>query len=186
MAYVPTWKERLEEAKVYRGPAIAGVVVLVMAGWLGWHFFGPEAAQKPLTAPPKEEAARLAAVERVAAEVTVLENTYRRAVESGASEQTTRAMLDQVLGVFGVKPEYDLNLMLPGQTLFQSTSRMMAALGAREMAARPFAVVRCSTAGVAARDYSVNIPPRRTAGTADGVASTSADARAAGARCAMG
>ncbi|MCX6608872.1 MAG: UDP-N-acetylglucosamine 2-epimerase (non-hydrolyzing) [Acidobacteria bacterium] len=39
-----------------------------------------------------------------------------------------RAMLDQVLGVFGVKPEYDLNLMLPGQTLFQSTSRMMAAL----------------------------------------------------------
>ncbi len=97
MAYVPTWKERLEEAKVYRGPAIAGVVVLVMAGWLGWHFFGPEAAQKPLTAPPKEEAARLAAVERVAAEVTVLENTYRRAVESGASEQTTRAMLDRVI-----------------------------------------------------------------------------------------
>ena len=39
-----------------------------------------------------------------------------------------RAMLDQVLGVFGVKPDYDLNLMLPGQTLFQSTSRMMAAL----------------------------------------------------------
>lgn len=39
-----------------------------------------------------------------------------------------RALLDQVLGVFDVKPEYDLNLMLPGQTLFQSTSRMMAAL----------------------------------------------------------
>ena len=39
-----------------------------------------------------------------------------------------RALLDQVLGVFDVKPEYDLNLMLTGQTLFQSTSRMMAAL----------------------------------------------------------
>ena len=39
-----------------------------------------------------------------------------------------RALLDQVLGVFDVQPEYDLNLMLPGQTLFQSTSRMMAAL----------------------------------------------------------
>ena len=39
-----------------------------------------------------------------------------------------RALLDQVLGVFDVKSEYDLNLMLPGQTLFQSTSRMMAAL----------------------------------------------------------
>jgi len=39
-----------------------------------------------------------------------------------------RSMLDQVLGAFGVTPDYDLNLMLPGQTLFQSTSRMMAAL----------------------------------------------------------
>ena len=39
-----------------------------------------------------------------------------------------RGMLDQVLGAFAVKPDYDLNLMQPGQTLFQSTSRMMAAL----------------------------------------------------------
>ena len=39
-----------------------------------------------------------------------------------------RAMLDQVLGAFGVKPDYDLDLMQPGQTLFQSTSRMVAAL----------------------------------------------------------
>ena len=39
-----------------------------------------------------------------------------------------RQMLDQVLEVFGVKPDYDLDLMLPGQTLFQSTSRILAAL----------------------------------------------------------
>ncbi len=39
-----------------------------------------------------------------------------------------RSMLDQVLAAFGITPDYDLNLMLPGQTLFQSTSRMMAAL----------------------------------------------------------
>lgn len=39
-----------------------------------------------------------------------------------------RGMLDQVLGAFRVKPDYDLNLMQPGQTLFQSTARMMAAL----------------------------------------------------------
>lgn len=39
-----------------------------------------------------------------------------------------RGMLDQVLGAFGVKPDYDLDLMQPGQTLFQSTARMMAAL----------------------------------------------------------
>ncbi len=39
-----------------------------------------------------------------------------------------RQMLDQVLSVFGVRPDCDLDLMLPGQTLFQSTSRILAAL----------------------------------------------------------
>jgi UDP-N-acetylglucosamine 2-epimerase (non-hydrolysing) len=39
-----------------------------------------------------------------------------------------RAMLDQVLEAFAVKPDYDLDLMKPGQTLAQSTSRIMATL----------------------------------------------------------
>ena len=39
-----------------------------------------------------------------------------------------RAMLDQVLAVFGVKPDIDLNLMQPGQTLISSTSRILSAL----------------------------------------------------------
>ena len=39
-----------------------------------------------------------------------------------------RDMLDPVLAAFDVKPDHDLNLMLPGQTLFQSTSRILAAL----------------------------------------------------------
>lgn len=39
-----------------------------------------------------------------------------------------REMLDQVLDVFGVTPDIDLDLMQPGQTLFASTSRMLAAL----------------------------------------------------------
>jgi UDP-N-acetylglucosamine 2-epimerase (non-hydrolysing) len=39
-----------------------------------------------------------------------------------------RLMLDQVLEAFQLKPHYDLNLMLPDQTLSQSTSRMLAAL----------------------------------------------------------
>jgi UDP-N-acetylglucosamine 2-epimerase (non-hydrolysing) len=39
-----------------------------------------------------------------------------------------RSMLDQVLRVFGVQPDYDLDLMRPNQTLSQSTSRMIAAL----------------------------------------------------------
>ena len=39
-----------------------------------------------------------------------------------------RAMLDQVLEAFQVKPDHDMNLMLPGQTLFQSTARILAGL----------------------------------------------------------
>ena len=39
-----------------------------------------------------------------------------------------RGMLDQVLAAFGVTPDYDLNVMTPGQTLFQSTARILQAL----------------------------------------------------------
>jgi UDP-N-acetylglucosamine 2-epimerase (non-hydrolysing) len=39
-----------------------------------------------------------------------------------------RRMLDQVLAAFCITPDYDLNLMLPGQTLAESTSRAIAAL----------------------------------------------------------
>jgi UDP-N-acetylglucosamine 2-epimerase (non-hydrolysing) len=39
-----------------------------------------------------------------------------------------RQMLDQVLAVFGIAPDHDLDLMLPGQTLFQSTTRILAGL----------------------------------------------------------
>ena len=39
-----------------------------------------------------------------------------------------RGLLDQVLNTFQVKPDYDLDLMLPGQSLFQSTTRILAGL----------------------------------------------------------
>jgi UDP-N-acetylglucosamine 2-epimerase (non-hydrolysing) len=39
-----------------------------------------------------------------------------------------RSMLDQVLAAFEVRPHHDLDLMLPGQTLFQSTARILGAL----------------------------------------------------------
>jgi UDP-N-acetylglucosamine 2-epimerase (non-hydrolysing) len=39
-----------------------------------------------------------------------------------------RQMLDQVLGAFRVTPDYDLNLMAPGQTLAACSSRILAAL----------------------------------------------------------
>jgi UDP-N-acetylglucosamine 2-epimerase (non-hydrolysing) len=39
-----------------------------------------------------------------------------------------REMLDQVLHAFDVTPDQDLDVMRPGQTLYQSTSRIIAAL----------------------------------------------------------
>ena len=39
-----------------------------------------------------------------------------------------RGMLDQVLTAFAITPDYDLNVMTPGQTLFQSTARIIQAL----------------------------------------------------------
>lgn len=48
-----------------------------------------------------------------------------------------REMLDQVLEAFQVKPDFDLDLMLPGQTLFQSTSRILAGLEEVLTAVRP-------------------------------------------------
>ncbi len=48
-----------------------------------------------------------------------------------------RSMLDQVLQIFEVKPDHDLNLMQPAQTLSQSTARIMAALEPVMTAERP-------------------------------------------------
>jgi UDP-N-acetylglucosamine 2-epimerase (non-hydrolysing) len=52
-----------------------------------------------------------------------------------------REMLDQVLAAFGVKPDYDLDLMLPSQTLFASTSRILAGLEPVLQSERPDMVV---------------------------------------------
>src|ERR1700733_1134548 len=73
-----------------------------------------------------------------------------------------RGMLDQVLEIFRIRPDYDLDLMLPGQTLFQSTSRILAGLEAVFDAVRPdIAIVQGDTTttlcGALAAFYS-NVP----------------------------
>ena len=40
-------------------------------------------------------------------------------------------MLDQVLGIFDIKPDYDLNIMKQGQDLYDVTSRVL--LGMRDV-----------------------------------------------------
>ena len=52
-----------------------------------------------------------------------------------------REMLDQVLDAFAVVPDHDLDLMLPGQTLFQSTSRILAGLEGVLKAEKPDMVI---------------------------------------------
>ena len=48
-----------------------------------------------------------------------------------------REMLDQVLEVFSVQPDYDLNIMQPGQTLTQITTRAMNGLEEVFVQAKP-------------------------------------------------
>jgi UDP-N-acetylglucosamine 2-epimerase (non-hydrolysing) len=52
-----------------------------------------------------------------------------------------RAMLDQVLAAFNVRPDYDLDLMQPGQTLSQSTARIIAALEPVMQSSKPDMVI---------------------------------------------
>src|SRR5580692_10671484 len=73
-----------------------------------------------------------------------------------------RGMLDQVLRIFRIEPDYDLDLMLPGHTLFQSTSRILAGLEPVFDTVRPdIAIVQGDTTttlcGALAAFYS-NVP----------------------------
>jgi UDP-N-acetylglucosamine 2-epimerase (non-hydrolysing) len=52
-----------------------------------------------------------------------------------------RAMLDQVLAVFEIQPDHDLNVMQAGQTLAQSAARILAALEPVLDSERPDCVV---------------------------------------------
>lgn len=57
-----------------------------------------------------------------------------------------RGMLDQVLDAFGVTPDFDLDVMQPGQTLSQVTARMIVALEPILSAVQPdMAVVQGDT-----------------------------------------
>jgi UDP-N-acetylglucosamine 2-epimerase (non-hydrolysing) len=52
-----------------------------------------------------------------------------------------REMLDQVLTAVSIRPDWDLNLMAPGQTLCQSTARIVSALEPVLQEAKPDMVV---------------------------------------------
>jgi formylglycine-generating enzyme required for sulfatase activity len=108
MDYQPTWKERLEDAKVYRGPAIAGLVVLALGGWLVWHELVPrqKAKQSPAVV-TKDEAVREQARQRLSGQVEVLEKTYRRAIDAGEGDAAIAKLLDRVIARQGERTQLD-------------------------------------------------------------------------------
>src|SRR6185369_3698910 len=69
----------------------------------------------------RPEAIKLAPV------ILALRNCGQFLVRTCATAQH-RELLDQVLKVFRIAPDYDLNLMRPGQSLAQSASAILAAL----------------------------------------------------------
>ena len=74
----------------------------------------------------------------------VLLHMRRRAAEFAVKTCVTaqhRGMLDQVLAAFAVAPDYDLDVMRPGQTLAQSTARILAGLEPVLGDARPDIVI---------------------------------------------
>ncbi len=64
---------------------------------------------------------------KMAPVVARLQETGRFLVKVAVTAQH-RQLLDQVLGLFGLTPDYDLDLMTPGQDLFDITVRALAGL----------------------------------------------------------
>lgn len=72
----------------------------------------------------------------------VLELQRRREIESAVCVTAQhREMLDSVLDIFGVKPDYDLDVMEPGQTLPGITTRVMNGMYDVLQEARPDVVL---------------------------------------------
>jgi UDP-N-acetylglucosamine 2-epimerase (non-hydrolysing) len=87
-----------------------------------------------LVAGTRPEVIKLAPVYFALRESAVLEPVL---ISSGQHRQ----MLDQALAVFGLKPDLDLNLMQPGQTLPELTSRVVTQVSAALRELRPAALL---------------------------------------------
>jgi hypothetical protein len=94
--YEPTWKERLEDAKAYVGPAIATLLVLGVAGWAVWHELAPRREARRTAFAPADPAERASVLARLSGEVEALEKTRQRALETGAVDEAT-TLLDRAI-----------------------------------------------------------------------------------------
>lgn len=95
MPYVPTWKERLEDARPYVLHAVAAVIALALAGWLAWHQWGPKKAKpsaEGFARDRDESVARLTELKQVSALVEGLEKSYLHALETGVTEEAANLL----------------------------------------------------------------------------------------------
>jgi UDP-N-acetylglucosamine 2-epimerase (non-hydrolysing) len=73
---------------------------------------------------------------KMAPVVKALQNSQEFSVSICVTAQH-RDMLDQVLDLFEIKPDYDLNIMLPGQDLFDVTSNVLLGMKKVLLEAKP-------------------------------------------------
>ncbi len=86
MPYEPTWKDRLEDARPYVGPALAALVVVALLAWLAWRQLGATRPRSGAAAPGAAQA-----------EVDALERDYARALEAGMSDAEVGQLLDRAI-----------------------------------------------------------------------------------------
>ena len=78
-----------------------------------------------------------------------------------------REMLDQVLDIFGVKPDYDLNIMKQGQDLYDVTARVLTGMRDVLKEVKPDVVLvhgdtTTSTAAALAALLPTTLPPHHS------------------------
>lgn len=97
---MPTLKERIEDAKPYVLPALSGMIVLAVAGWVAWIQFGPKRPEKPPAAPAAltpEQQARIEQQKSFANDVVHLEKAYQDALAAGANAVALESLLNRAI-----------------------------------------------------------------------------------------
>lgn len=101
MPYVPTTKERIEDAMPYILPAVCGLIVVGLVGWMLWSQVGPKksARQKPAAAAVSsaDEKARAEMRQSYVTDVANLEAAYAKAVASGAASPVLESLLTRAI-----------------------------------------------------------------------------------------
>jgi UDP-N-acetylglucosamine 2-epimerase (non-hydrolysing) len=101
----------------------------------------------PITAPPVREARRIMVIYGTRPEAVKVAPVIRALADSAlftplvAVTAQHRSMLDQVNEVFGIKPDFDLDIHRPGQTLAAITTRALGGVQAMLAEQRPDAVI---------------------------------------------